>query len=97
MFFNLGTGEALETVFREAGFAEISSERLSYALHFEGPKQACGAALVGGPVALAYARFDEATRDEARAEYLDSIAAHRVDGHYHIPGEFVITQGVAPH
>lgn len=97
MFFNLGTGEALETVFREAGFGQVRSERLSYPLHFEGPRQACGAALVGGPVALAYARFDEATREGARKEYLDSIAAHRVNGHYEIPGEFVITQGVVPH
>ncbi|MDP6954148.1 MAG: class I SAM-dependent methyltransferase [Alphaproteobacteria bacterium] len=96
MFFNLGTGDALETVLREAGFTQVASERLSYPLHFDTPRQACGAALVGGPVALAYARFDEPTREEARDEYLASIAPYRVNGHYEIPGEFVVTYGIAP-
>jgi hypothetical protein len=45
---------------------------------------------VGGPVALAWSRFDEATRRQARARYLESIAPWRRDGGYEIPGEFVV-------
>jgi hypothetical protein len=41
-------------------------------------------------VALAYSRFDEATRRAVHAEYLDSIAAWRRGDGYRIPGEFVI-------
>ena len=39
-------------------------------------------------MALAYSRFDRATRDEARAEYLESISGFRdADGRYTIPGD----------
>jgi hypothetical protein len=55
-----------------------------------------GAAFEGGPVALAYSRFDAATRAEAQAEYLASIAPYRRGAGYAIPGEFVIACGVAP-
>jgi len=44
-------------------------------------------------VAMAYSRFDAATRDAAHAEYLESIAGFRRDGRYQIPGEFVVTRG----
>ena len=96
LFFGLGTGNALGIVVEAAGFANVTSERLSYNLRFETAEHACGAALIGGPVALAYSRFDEATREETRAEYLASIEPYRVDGRYEIPGEFVITRGFAP-
>jgi hypothetical protein len=48
---------------------------------------------VGGPVALAYSRFDDATREEAHAEYLTSIEPYRNGKRYEIPGEFVIARG----
>jgi hypothetical protein len=44
----------------------------------------------GGPVALAYSRFDLATRRAVHAEYLRSIAAFAVGDSYRIPGEFVV-------
>ena len=96
LFFGLGGDQALEAAFQTAGFANVTAERLSYKLSFETAEQACGAALVGGPVALAYSRFDETTRDEARAEYLASIEPYRVAGRYEIPGEFVIARGFVP-
>ena len=37
------------------------------------------AAFVGGPVAMAYSRFDETMRNEAHAEYLASIAAFKAN------------------
>ena len=57
---------------------------------------ACGAMFMGGPVALAYSRFDEQTRGEAHQEYLESISTHWMENHYEIPGEFVVTEGIKP-
>jgi SAM-dependent methyltransferase len=93
LFFRLGTGAALEGDFRAAGFGDVRTERIAYDLNFATADEACGAALIGGPVALAYSRFDDETRDAARAEYLASIESYRRGAGYEIPGEFVITQG----
>ena len=90
MFFQLGTGDALAMAAREAGFATIASERLSTTLEYTTDEEACLAAFAGGPVALAYSRFDAATRGEAHAEYLASIARYRTPDGYAIPGEFVV-------
>jgi hypothetical protein len=62
-------------------------------LHYDTADDALGAAFVGGPVALAYSRFDDATRDQAHAEYLASIESYRDGKRYAIPGEFVIARG----
>lgn len=90
MFFQLGTGDALADLMRAAGFAEPAVSRLGVTLEYDSDEDACGAAFVGGPVALAYSRFDETTRREAHAEYLASIAAYRRGAGYAVPGEFVI-------
>jgi ubiquinone/menaquinone biosynthesis C-methylase UbiE len=93
MFFQLGTGEALRMVYEGAGFENVVTERLSTTLHYESADAALGAAFVGGPVALAYSRFDDTTRAEAHAEYLASIEPFLTNGRYEIPGEFVIVRG----
>lgn len=93
MFFQLGTGDSLALAFERAGFSEIRSERLNALLHYDSPEDACGAAFAGGPVALAYSRFDDRTRQKAHAEYLASIEPYRNGNGYDIPGEFVVTFG----
>jgi len=93
MFFQLGTGDSLSRAFADAGFVEISAERLATTLVYESDTQAIGAAFAGGPVALAYSHFDEATRESAHAEYRASIEPHRRGTGYEIPGEFVIVAG----
>jgi len=93
LFFQLGTGEALALNLEAAGFQGVTVERLSTTLEYESGDDACGAAFAGGPVALAYSRFDERTREEAYAEYLASIAEHRRGDGYAIPGEFVVGGG----
>jgi SAM-dependent methyltransferase len=70
MFFALGTGSAMADAFRAAGFAEVREERISVPIVFPNTDAAIGAAFIGGPVALAHSRFDDATRDSAYAEYL---------------------------
>lgn len=96
LFFRLGTRHTLRDEFAAAGFEDIVTERLSTVLHYDSPHDACGAAFAGGPVALAYARFDPQTRDEAHAEYLASIAPYRLGEGYAIPGEFVVVIGRRP-
>lgn len=90
MFFALGSGDALRMTFAQAGLPEATVERIGVTLEYPGPDEALGAAFDGGPVALAYSRFDAATRDAVHAEYLDSIAAYREGAGYRIPGEFVV-------
>jgi hypothetical protein len=89
LFFLLGTGDALSDAFRRAEFSSVAARRLSSPLLYASASDAVGAAFAGGPVALAYSRFDAATRDSAHAEYLESIAAYRQGEGYRVPGEFV--------
>jgi ubiquinone/menaquinone biosynthesis C-methylase UbiE len=94
MFFQLGTGESLKMVFDEAGFRDVESRRISVELFYETDADAIGAAFIGGPVAMAVARFDESTRMEAFDEYLGSIEPFKDGDAYRIPGEFVVVSGV---
>jgi len=93
MFFHLGTGDTLAQAFRDAGFSEVRAERMTTELVYEGEGQALGAAFAGGPVAMAYSRFDQPTRESAHAAYLESIAAFRRGSGYRVPGEFVVVRG----
>jgi ubiquinone/menaquinone biosynthesis C-methylase UbiE len=93
MFFQLGTGENLGRTMTDAGFANVETERLTSVLEYPSAEQAIGAAFVGGPVAMAYSRFDDAMRAEAHAEYLESIALFQSGDGYRVPGEFVMARG----
>jgi len=93
LFFQLGTRDTLRFTFEDAGFEDVRTHRIQTILDYDTPEDACGAAFAGGPVALAYSKFDERTRAEAHAEYLASIEPYRGETGYHIPGEFVVTYG----
>jgi hypothetical protein len=75
------------------GYRGVRTERLQTMLEYPSEEAALGAAFSGGPVAMAYARFDEATREAVHGEYLESIAPFRADAGYRIPGEFVVVRG----
>ncbi|MDZ7717775.1 MAG: class I SAM-dependent methyltransferase [Balneolaceae bacterium] len=94
LFFQQGTGNTIEISMSEAGFKEIKTERFSADLYYPSDELALSAAFAGGPVALAYKKFDKKTREEAHQEYLDSIAVYKSDKGYNIPGEFVVAAGV---
>lgn len=96
MFFRMGTGSVMANELKEAGFTDIREERLSTVLPFANDENAITAAFTGGPVALAYGRFDEATRDAAKEEYLASIAPYKHATGYEIPGEFVLCSASRP-
>jgi ubiquinone/menaquinone biosynthesis C-methylase UbiE len=96
MFFRLGTKDTLAQSFEAAGFTDVHFERLLTVLHYDSDAQALDAAFRGGPVALAYSRFDDQTRRAVHAEYLASIAAYGNDDGYRIPAEFVVAAGRIP-
>ena len=97
MFFSLGAPGGLEYAFERAGFTHLHEERVLMTLDWKSDEEACGAMFPGGPVALPYSKFDEATRAAVHAEYLESIAQYRrPDGGYDVPGEFVYMLGRKP-
>jgi ubiquinone/menaquinone biosynthesis C-methylase UbiE len=96
LFFQLGTGETLRHHMEEAGFEGVETRRIETTLEYASAEEALEAAFAGGPVAMAYSRFDEPTRAETHQEYLDSIAPHLTRDGYRIPGEFVVTRGTWP-
>lgn len=94
LFFQQGTGNTLQKTFETAGFSNVEVDRFSAELQYPDSKTALMAAFAGGPVALAYQKFDSETRDKVHNEYLDSIKAYQNGDGYKIPGEFVVASGV---
>jgi ubiquinone/menaquinone biosynthesis C-methylase UbiE len=95
LFFQLGTGSSLADSFTRAGFSQVESDRIATDLRYDTDDAAADAAFAGGPVAMAYSRFDDVTRASARADYIASIARYRDGAGYRIPGEFVIVRADA--
>ena len=96
MFFRLGSGETLARALKGAGLANVQAPRLTTQIVHANAQVACDAAFLGGPVALAYSRFDAPTREAVRSEYLAVIKAWYSDGGYRMPGEFVVGLGRRP-
>ena len=96
MFFNLGSGKLLDMHYGKAGFENVRSERIKASLKYHNEEEACTAMFEGGPVALAYFKFPQEIKNEARAEYLDSISEWKKSEGFDIPGEFVVTIGEKP-
>ncbi len=93
MFFQLGTKNVLAMSMEQAGFSDVRLERLDVTLPYASGEDLLGAMFLGGPVALAYSKFDEPTRDAVHADFLASVAAHRKGEAYAIPGEFLVAVG----
>lgn len=95
MFFGTGAPNALVRIFEQAGLQDITEHHQSEDLRFENQAALIDAVLLGGPVALAVKRFDEATWKEVCREFLASVSAYKNDdASYSIPGEFVTVSGV---
>jgi len=91
LFFRLGHGNTLADLCSNAGFDVTVRCRITTTLDYADGDQACDAAFIAGPVALAWSRLDDEARRRSRARYLDAIGAWRLpDRTYRIPGEFVI-------
>jgi ubiquinone/menaquinone biosynthesis C-methylase UbiE len=96
LFFRLGQEDTLANLCIDARFEDLRQRRITTALTFADANDACDAAFVGGPVALAWSRFNDEVRARVRARYLDAIDSWRHGHGYRIPGEFVIAAAVAP-
>jgi ubiquinone/menaquinone biosynthesis C-methylase UbiE len=96
LFFRLGQQDALARLCADAQFADIEQHRLAGTLDYANADEACDAAFVGGPVALAWSRFDDDVRARVRARYLDAIDSWRHGRIYKLPAEFVVVTAVAP-
>lgn len=95
LFFHLGQQDTLVRLCADANFQAIEHRHIATTLSFADADEACSAAFVGGPVALAWARFSNDAKLRARGRYLDAIKSWRHGRGYRIPGEFVIVVAVA--
>lgn len=96
LFFSLGAQRALARLCAQAGFEGGEERRISSTLDYIDAEEACDAAFIGGPVALAWSRFADEVRARARARYIEAIEPWRIGQAYRIPGEFVVVAGSAP-
>lgn len=96
MFFHLGQGGALERLCADAQFDAVEAVRIPATLVYPDGNAACNAALVGGPVALAWSRFDAQVRARVCSRYLDAIEPWKHEREYRLPGEFVVVSASAP-
>jgi len=94
MFFQQGTGNILEQSMKNAGFQDIEITRFHEKLSFKNQEHALTAAFFGGPVALAYRKFNDKTKESVHREYLESISEYKKGKGYEIPGEFVVACGI---
>lgn len=90
LFFQLGYEGALTQLCHEAGFVDMHEHRQNAVLHYATAIEACEAAFIGGPVAMAWSRFDEPTRQRVQQRYLDAIAQWRHGDGFRVRGEFVL-------
>lgn len=95
-FFALGSAGVLAALCAEAGLVEPHEERVNVSLEYADVADACAAAFVGGPVALAWSRFDAATRHRVQARYAAAIAPWRTQQGFRLPGEFVVVSARVP-
>ena len=93
MFFNLGNEGTLHQYMSAGGFKNISVERINTVLDYSSGEEACGAAFLGGPVALAFGKFSDNIKKEVYKEYIESIKSFKKGDAYRVPGEFVVAIG----
>ncbi len=94
LFFGLGQQDNLARLCAREGFHATKLVRIATTLDYADADHACNAAFVGGPVALAWSRFDEVVRARVRQQYLDSIEPWCSGDGYKVPGEFVIVSAI---
>jgi SAM-dependent methyltransferase len=96
LFFGLGQDEVLGRCCESVGLQVIEQRRRSDSLDYADADEACAAAFVGGPVALAWSRFHPSVRERVRTRYLEAIAPWRDGAGYRVPAEYVIVAARRP-
>lgn len=95
LFFGLGVPGALAHACARAGLADIVERRLAAILDYRDADEACAAAFVGGPVALAWSRFDDSVRERVRRGYVAALRPWRHGRGYRVPSEFVVVSATS--
>jgi len=95
LFFHLGESSTLARLCADVGFDAIEQCRIMTTLDYADADEACNAAFLGGPVALAWSRFDDVVRARVRRRYIEAIEPWRHDRTYRIPGEFLLLTAAA--
>jgi ubiquinone/menaquinone biosynthesis C-methylase UbiE len=90
LFFQLGHAGILTRLCSEVGLERAQEHRIVTTLDYADVEEACDAAFVGGPVALAWSRFDAGVRARVRARYAAANSPWREGRSYRVPGEFVV-------
>lgn len=96
LFFGLGQGDALVRRCAAAGLQVTAQRRRSDSLDYADGDEACAAAFAGGPVALAWSRFDATVRERVQARYLEAIEPWRDGRGYRVPAEYLIVAAQRP-
>jgi SAM-dependent methyltransferase len=96
LFFGLGQPEALGRCCTSAGLQVVAERRRTDSLDYADADDACAAAFAGGPVALAWSRFDPSVRQRVQARYLEAIAPWRDGEGYRVPAEYLIVVAQRP-
>ncbi|HEY4956711.1 MAG TPA: class I SAM-dependent methyltransferase, partial [Caldimonas sp.] len=95
-FFRLGRDDALARLCEAARLAVVDEQRIAMTLDYGDADEACQAAFVGGPVALAWSRFDADARARVRAGYVEAISPWQRGRGYRVPSEFVVVTARVP-
>jgi SAM-dependent methyltransferase len=90
LFFALGRAGSVAGTCSGASLRVTSESRLVTALRYPDAAAASDAATLGGPIALAWSRFDEPTRERVKKRYLATLEPWRSGQGYLVPAEFVI-------
>ena len=96
LFFSLGKGELLARCCASVGLHVTAQRTRRDALDYANADDACAAAFAGGPVALAWSRFDSHVRERVQARYLEAISPWRFGVGYRVPAEYLIVAAQRP-
>ena len=96
LFFSLGKGELLARRCASVGLHVSAQRTRRDALDYANADDACAAAFAGGPVALAWSRFDSHVRERVQARYLEAISPWRFGVGYRVPAEYLIVTAQRP-
>jgi ubiquinone/menaquinone biosynthesis C-methylase UbiE len=90
LFFRLGQPNILARMCENAALEAIQQKRIATTLKFANAEETCHAFFAGGPVALAWSRFNDEARTRVQKRYVESIQVwQQVEG-FDIPSEFLV-------
>lgn len=96
LFFGQGQEGALARCCISAGLEVTLQRRRSDTLDYADGNEMCAAAFAGGPVALAWSRFNSTMRERVQSRYLEAMEPWRNGASYRVPAEYLILVAQRP-